>query len=151
MKLFKTIGLLTIGLLLCSFVFSGGDKTGWKYLKGIEIKASFDPKTELFQNEIKFPKKAKRKEGKRLLFIGYISEGRILSKDRMVYGCCLSRYNPLDEMIELNIKEPLKTEQNRRIVLEGTLKLNRKNDISHCYKLDDVAVLGFIPDEQAKK
>lgn len=147
MKLFKTIGLLTIGLLLCSFVFSGGDKTGWKYLKGIKIKVRFDPETENFNNEIKFPKKAKRKEGKRLLFIGYVSEGRMLSKDRIIYVCCLRSDNPLDEMIELNVKEPLTTEQEGRVVVEGTLNLNRNNVFTHCYQLDDVAVLGFIPDE----
>ena len=109
------------------------DKNYWMDMEQVTLKNKYDPKTENFTRIPKFGKDILALDGQKIYLKGFIipadlTKGR-MTLSRFSYSSCYfcGAAGP-ESVIEVVAKNPIIYRMDKAIILEGTLRINRKKE-----------------------
>ena len=105
----------------------------WDVMMDVNLKPKFNPKTENFDNTPTFGKKILKLDGKKIFLKGFIipadlTKGRMTLSKFSYSTCYFCGTAGPESVIEIVAKNPIIYRMDKPIILEGTLRLNRKTD-----------------------
>lgn len=132
----KNILLLLVVILTCSVQVDAQRKKEvnyWEEMMDVTLKNKFDPVTEQFTNTPMFGKKILKLDGKKIYLKGFIipadlTKGRMTLSKFSYSSCYFCGAAGPESVIEIVAKNPIIYRMDKPIILEGTLRINRKTD-----------------------
>lgn len=109
------------------------DKNYWVDMEQVTIKNKFDPKTENFTRFPKFGKDILALDGQKIYLKGFIipadlTKGRMTLSKFSYSSCYFCGAAGPESVIEIVAKNPIIYRMDKAIILEGTLRINRKKE-----------------------
>jgi len=105
----------------------------WEEMMDVTVKSKFDPATENFTSTPTFGKKISKLDGKKIYLKGFIipadlTKGRMTLSKFSYSSCYFCGGAGPESVIEIVAKNPIIYRMDKPIILEGTLRINRKTD-----------------------
>ena len=105
----------------------------WEEMMDVTVKSKFDPVTENFTSTPTFGKKIAKLDGKKIYLKGFIipadlTKGRMTLSKFSYSSCYFCGGAGPESVIEIIAKNPIIYRMDKPIILEGTLRINRKTE-----------------------
>jgi hypothetical protein len=105
----------------------------WEEMMDVTVKNKFDPVSEQFTSTPTFGKKISKLDGKKIYLKGFIipadlTKGRMTLSKFSYSSCYFCGAAGPESVIEIIAKNPIIYRMDKPIILEGTLRINRKTD-----------------------
>lgn len=131
----KIVGIIL--LLLTSYLaqaqYEELDKNYWYDMEEVTLKNKYDPKTENFTRIPKFGKEILALDGQKIYLKGFIipadlTKGRMTLSKFSYSACYFCGAAGPESVIEVVANNPIIYRMDKAIILEGTLRINRKKE-----------------------
>ncbi len=129
--------LCAVVLLLTSYLaqaqYEDVEKNYWEQMMEVTIKNKFDPKTENFTQIPRFGKEILALDGQKIYLKGFIipadlTKGRMTLSKFSYSACYFCGAAGPESVIEIVADNPIIYRMDKPIILEGTLRINRKKE-----------------------
>ena len=109
------------------------EKNYWINMEEVTLKNKYDPETENFTRIPKFGKKILALDGQKIYLKGFIipaglTKGRMTLSKFSYSACYFCGAAGPESVIEVVAKNPIIYRMDKAIILEGTLRINRKKE-----------------------
>ncbi|MGH1334502.1 MAG: hypothetical protein ACRBFS_00125 [Aureispira sp.] len=109
------------------------EKNYWENMTKVTLKNKYDPKTENFTRIPKFGKDILALDGQKVYLKGFIipadlTKGRMTLSKFSYSACYFCGAAGPESVIEVVAKNPIIYRMDKAIILEGTLRINRKKE-----------------------
>lgn len=134
----KNMKIIAAVLLLLTSYWAQGqyeelEKNYWIDMTKVTLKNKYDPKTENFARIPKFGKDILALDGQKVYLKGFIipadlTKGRMTLSKFSYSSCYFCGAAGPESVIEIEAKNPIIYRMDKAIILEGTLRINRKKE-----------------------